>query len=494
MLTSVAITSMPLGELLGIPGCAGADTPISGIELDSRKVTSGDLFLAVAGELFDGRHFISQAAASGAAAIAAQPPVTDFIEGAAVPVIEVSGLQHAAGQLASRFYHYPSRALHMVGVTGTNGKTTTTRLIAQLSRLLERSCGAIGTLGASLVDDVVESVNTTPDAVSVQRQLAMWRDASVFAASMEVSSHALVQGRVSGVEFDTAVFTNLSQDHLDYHVNMDAYGRAKLALFAVDGLRYAIINLDDAFATQVLEVVDSSVQVYGYSCLDQAADIYVYSAQYCDQGVRALIRTPWGSGEIVSPLCGDFNLSNLAAAIAAVVLSGAALNAVLGVVPQLQSVPGRMQAIENELGLQVIVDYAHTPDALEKALLSLKPSVHGKLITVLGCGGDRDQQKRSMMGRVASQLSDVVVVTSDNPRSEDPLAIAQDIVVGCTGVYHLELDRAQAIALAINSATAGDCILIAGKGHETYQVINNESSYFSDAQQAIEALEQRAKS
>lgn len=493
-MASASITSMPLGELLNMPACVGADTPINGVELDSRNVTSGDLFLAVAGELFDGRQFIKQAVASGAAAIAAQPPVAGCIEGVAVPVIEISELGHAAGQLASRFYHYPSRALHMVGVTGTNGKTTTTRLIAQLSRLLEHRCGAIGTLGASLVDDVVESENTTPDAISVQRQLAQWRDADVFAASMEVSSHALVQGRVSGVEFDTAVFTNLSQDHLDYHPNMEAYGRAKLALFAVDGLRYAIINLDDAFATQVLEAVDSSVKVYCYSCLDQAADIHVYDAQYCEQGVRALIRTPWGSGKIVSPLRGDFNLSNLAAAIAAVVLSGESLSAVLGVVPQLQSVPGRMQAIENDLGLQVIVDYAHTPDALEKALLALRPGVNGKLITVFGCGGDRDQQKRSVMGSVASQLSDLVVVTSDNPRSEDPLAIAQDIVAGCTGTYQLELDRAQAIALAIDGASAGDCIVIAGKGHETYQVIKNESNYFSDAQQAIEALEQRAKS
>ncbi|RLQ23725.1 UDP-N-acetylmuramoyl-L-alanyl-D-glutamate--2,6-diaminopimelate ligase [Seongchinamella sediminis] len=480
--------ALPLSQLLDMPECPGAQTPISGIALDSRRVGAGDLFLAIPGEVHDGRQFIEQAVASGAAAIAAEPPVAGFVEALPVPVVEVPDLQQESGHIASRFHGHPASGLHMVGVTGTNGKTTTSRLVAQLLRLLGRSCGVIGTLGASLDEDVSQGGNTTPDAISLQCQLASWRDQGVFAVSMEVSSHALVQGRVNGVEFETAVFTNLSHDHLDYHGSMDAYGRAKLALFATEGLKHALVNLDDEFSARIPAVVEPGVNVYSYSISNPAADIFVEQADFSAGRVNGRLRTPWGSGEFSSPLPGDFNLANLAAAVAAAVLAGEPLAQVLAAVFRLRPVPGRMQSLANEAGLQVIVDYAHTPDALEQVLAALKPHVPGRLVAVFGCGGDRDRDKRQVMGRVACTLADKVWVTSDNPRGEDPVAILADIETGCSGDYTLEADRAAAIAAAIAGATAGDCIVIAGKGHEDYQIVEGEYLHFSDEEHALAAL------
>ena len=483
---------MALGELLGKPECAGAGVLLSGIELDSRKVKPGDLFLAIPGEQHDGRQFIEQAVANGASAILAEPPVAGFVDAVPVPLLELPELQQESGLLAASLYGQPSRGLHMIGVTGTNGKTTTSRLVAQLARLLGKPCGVIGTLGATLEEEVAQGGNTTPDAVALQQQLARWRDQGVFAVSMEVSSHAMVQGRVNGVDFETAIFTNLSHDHLDYHGNMEAYGRAKLALFATEGLRHALVNLDDPFAARVQGILDAEVASYTYSLRDPAADIFVELARFSGSRVTGRLRTPWGSGDFDSPLPGDFNLSNLAAAIAAIVLAGEELGSVLGVVSALQPVPGRMQSIANDQQLQVIVDYAHTPDALEHVLEALKEHVSGSLVTVFGCGGDRDRDKRQLMGRVACSLSDRVVVTSDNPRSEDPVAILADIETGCSGDYQLEVDRAEAIRLAIGGAAPGDCVVIAGKGHEDYQIVEGSKMFFSDEEQALQALAARS--
>ena len=482
---------MALGELLGRPDCPGAEVMLQGIELDSRKIGVGDLFLAMPGEQHDGRQFIEQAVANGASAVLAEPPVAGFVDAVPVPLLEVPELQQESGYLAARLYGYPSRQLHMVGVTGTNGKTTTSRLVAQLMRLLGKPCGVIGTLGASLDEEVSQGGNTTPDAVALQQQLARWRGQDVFAVSMEVSSHAMVQGRVNGVEFETAIFTNLSHDHLDYHGSMDAYGRAKLGLFLREGLRHALINLDDPFGVEILERLEPGVTALTYSLRDAAADIAVEHASFERGAVRATLRTPWGSGGFCSPLPGDFNLANLAAAIAATVLAGEKLEAVLAVVARLQPVPGRMQSIPSATGLQVIVDYAHTPDALEQVLGALRDHVPGQLVTVFGCGGDRDRDKRQVMGRVACSLSDRVVVTSDNPRSENPQQILADIESGCSGDYVLEIDRAAAIHRAIGEARPGDCVVIAGKGHEDYQIVEGSKLFFSDEQQAIEALARR---
>lgn len=491
MMSHSAAQSMPLPQLLERDNPAYADVVISGMELDSRSVRPGDLFLAMPGDVHDGRQFIEQAVANGASAIVAEAPVAGFIDEIPVPLVEVPELRLEAGPLAARFYRNPSRAMHMVGITGTNGKTTVSRLVAQLVRALGKSCGVIGTLGATLDDEVVASANTTPDPVSLQRQLARWRDDDVFAVSMEVSSHALVQGRVNGVEFETAVFTNLSHDHLDYHGDMDAYGRAKLHLFACEGLRHALINADDEFSPQVRDAVAQGVRVLSYSAAGASADVRVENTLFHAAGVRGELSSPWGSGEFDSPLPGDFNLSNLAAAVSCLVLAGEDLAAVLDAVAGLHPVPGRMQSIPNSLDLQVIVDYAHTPDALEQVLNALRPHVTGTLVTVFGCGGDRDREKRQLMGRVACTGSDKVVVTSDNPRNEEPQQIMRDIESGCSGNYTLIEDRAEAIAAAVAQAVAGDCVVIAGKGHEDYQLVDGERRHFSDEDQARQALAQR---
>jgi UDP-N-acetylmuramoyl-L-alanyl-D-glutamate--2,6-diaminopimelate ligase len=480
---------MPLPELLD---GGYTDVLIHGIQLDSRAVRPGDLFLAMPGDVHDGRQFIEQAVANGASAVVAEAPAAGFVDDIPVPLVEVPELRLEAGPLAARFYRHPSRDLHMIGVTGTNGKTTTSRLLAQLARALGRRCGVIGTLGASLDDAVSAGANTTPDPLALQRQLAQWRGEGVYAVCMEVSSHALVQGRVNGVDFETAVFTNLSHDHLDYHGDMDAYGRAKLQLFGFPGLRHAVINVDDPFSARVRAAVGEGVQVITYSGGGREADVQVLGARFHAGGVSAELHSPWGSGEFASPLQGDFNLSNLAGAIAALVLAGENLLAVLDAVAALQPVPGRMQSIPNDAGFQVIVDYAHTPDALEQVLQALRPHVSGRLVTVFGCGGDRDREKRQLMGRVACALSDRVVVTGDNPRSENPRAIMADIETGCSGDYRLQEDRAEAIAGAIAAATAGDCVLIAGKGHEDYQLVEGEKLYFSDEAEARRALARRA--
>jgi len=479
---------MTLAELLESDNLDHSEITITGMTLDSRLVRPGDLFLAMPGDVHDGRQFIEQAVANGASAILAEAPAAGFVDAVPVPLVEWPDLRFEAGPLAARFYRHPTRELHTIGITGTNGKTTTSRLIGQLSRAVGKSCGVIGTLGAGLDDTVSEGGNTTPDPLSLQRQLAQWRDGRVPVVGMEVSSHALVQGRVNGVEFQTAIFTNLSHDHLDYHGSMGAYARAKMRLFAVEGLRNALVNVDDELAALVAAGVGENVQLLTYSAAGAGADIRVENPQFHPAGVRAQLATPWGRGEFDSPLPGQFNLSNLAAAVSALVLAGADLHAVLGAVPALQPVAGRMQPVENDRGIRVIVDYAHTPDALEQALKALRPHVAGRLVAVFGCGGDRDREKRQLMGRAACALADTVVVTSDNPRGEDPASIMRDIESGCSGEYRLETDRAAAIEMAVRDAREGDCVLIAGKGHETYQLIEGERLHFSDVEHAQRAL------
>ncbi|MFK7974928.1 MAG: UDP-N-acetylmuramoyl-L-alanyl-D-glutamate--2,6-diaminopimelate ligase [Halioglobus sp.] len=489
--TEASVPSMPLSQVLGRDDSALASIMIDDVELDSRKVRAGSLFLALPGELHDGRQFIEQAVANGCAAVLAEPPTAGFVDSVAVPLIEVPELREEMGFLAERFFRSPSRALHVVGTTGTNGKTTTSRLLAQLCRSRGKACGVIGTLGASLTNAVSEAANTTPDAISLQRQLADWRAQDVMMVSMEVSSHALVQGRVNGVHFSTAVFTNLSHDHLDYHGSMAAYGRAKLRLFASEGLRHALINNDDEFAPLVAASVASDVEVLTYSATGGRADVRIENVEFASDGVQAMLQTPWGSASFSAPLIGEFNLANLAAAVSAAVLSGEDFADVMSAVETLEPVAGRMQHIDNTVGLQVIIDYAHTPDALEQVLESLRPHVKGQLITVFGCGGDRDREKRQLMGRIACGLSDRVFVTSDNPRNEDPARIIADIELGCSGSYVLEGDRSEAILQAIAGAEQGDCIVIAGKGHEEYQLVEGERHYFSDAAQAAIALRGR---
>ncbi len=356
---------------------------ITGIQLDSRKVGPGDLFLALAGTAHDGRNFIEQAVANGAVAVVADAPVAGFVEALPVPLIEIPDLAQEVGSIAARFYGEPSHAMRLVAVTGTNGKTTTTRLVAQLLRALGEPCGSIGTLGVSLDNRVNAATNTTPDALSLHAQLAAWRAAGVRQAAMEVSSHALVQGRVSGLRFDTAVFTNLSRDHLDYHGSMADYARAKMALFSSDGLRYSVINADDEYADVIIARAAANSEVLSYSASGRAsADLRFSELAFSPRGVHGRLASPWGDSDFSAPLAGDFNVANLGAAIACAVLGGHSLDAVLAHASRLESVPGRLQSLPNSRGIQVLVDYAHTPDALEQVLAALRPGVSGDLITV----------------------------------------------------------------------------------------------------------------
>ncbi|QIB67715.1 UDP-N-acetylmuramoyl-L-alanyl-D-glutamate--2,6-diaminopimelate ligase [Kineobactrum salinum] len=483
---------VPLAQLLGSSAAQFGAVRVTGVQLDSRRVQPGDLFLALPGSSHDGRQFIEQAVARGAAAVLAQAPVAGFVDALPVPLLEQPELAAEAGLIAARYYGDPSAAMDVIGVTGTNGKTTSSRLIAQLLRSAGQRCGVIGTLGATLDDAVIAAPTTTPDAVALQQQLASWRDAGVAAVSMEVSSHALVQDRVNGIHFDIAVFTNLSRDHLDYHGDMAAYGRSKLRLFARPGLRHAVINLDDPFATAILASLPASVQAWRYSASGAAAaEIRVTTPRFHSDGVSAELETPWGRGTFASPLPARFNLANVAASATCALLLGLDLERTLAAIGALQPVPGRMQLVPNSAGLQVVVDYAHTPDALEQALAALRPQVAGRLVVVFGCGGDRDPGKRAVMGHIACAGADHVVLTSDNPRGEDPLTILRDIAAGCSGSVETEPDRALAITAAVAGAAKGDCILIAGKGHEDYQLIAGQRLHFSDAEVAAAALQQR---
>lgn len=482
---------MPLAGVLAEAGSLAQEVTISGLQLDSRLVVAGDAFLALPGVAHDGRNYLEAAALADASVIIAERGLTALQRLAAgtVPIIEISGLAARVGSIASEFYGAPSAAMHVVGITGTNGKTTTSRLLAQLLRHRYGHCGVIGTLGATLDDQVAEAVNTTPDAVSLQRQLATWLAQGVEHAVLEVSSHSLEQGRVNGLDFETAIFTNLTHDHLDYHGDMTSYGLAKSRLFSGGSLKTAILNMDDPFAGSIVELAGDGIDVLGYSLLGQNAAVQARDVSYHDNGLEATLSSPWGDGLLRSPLAGDFNLSNLLAAITAACVAGVPLARVIELVPDLQGVPGRMEYVPNEHGLQVVVDYAHTPDALQQALWALRAHAQGELICVFGCGGDRDAKKRPVMGRIAAEHADRVIVTSDNPRNESPQDIIADIKRGISGPVECEADRAAAIALAVATARPGDCILVAGKGHESYQQLGEERIPFSDVEHLRRALQ-----
>ena len=485
-------TEMELERLLpGIPGVPSL--AVTGLQLDSRRLQAGEAFVAMPGEQHDGRNFMADAAAAGAAVIVAEQGLTELQSQAAggVPVVEVPDLAALVGEMAAAFYRQPADDMLTVGITGTNGKTTTSRVLAQLLRSQLGGCGVMGTLGASLSNSVADAANTTPDAISLQSQLAEWRDQSVPAAVMEVSSHSLVQGRVNGTHFNTAIFTNLTHDHLDYHGDMESYGLAKSLLFRSPGLEAAIINRDDDFAAALERILAPGVQLVEYS-LKPGADVYCGAIDYHDSGLEAHIMTPWGDGLIHSPLAGDFNLSNLLAAVSAACLAGMPLNSALEQVALLSGIDGRMEYVPNDLGLQVVVDYAHTPDALANALKALRAHTRGRLYCVFGCGGDRDRDKRPAMGRIASRHADSLILTNDNPRGEDPMAIIDEVKSGIDGAVDIEPDRAAAIHLAIQAAVDGDCVLVAGKGHEDYQQVGEERLPFSDVEQVRLALETRA--
>jgi UDP-N-acetylmuramoyl-L-alanyl-D-glutamate--2,6-diaminopimelate ligase len=457
---------------------------------DSRRVRPGDVFVAVPGARLDGRDFITQAMNRGAAAVIAETGIK--VDAGTTALIEVEGLAARLGELAHEVYGRPSEDLWLAGITGTNGKTSVSQWIAQASALLGQKCAVIGTLGNGFPEDLEDSPNTTPDPITLHRELSEFRAAGAMGCAMEVSSIGLDQERVSGAKFDVAVFTNLTRDHLEYHGSMDAYGAAKERLFHWADLKAAVINLDDPFGVRLSKRLASGVCSIGYS-LNSASG---------DSGAREVLRaanfasTPSGIAfdlrdiRIEAPVVGRFNAANLLAVIGALLVRGERLEDIARVLRQLTPPPGRMQVVGGQNEPLLVIDYAHTPDALEKALGVLRETAAargGKLICVFGCGGDRDPGKRAPMGAVAETLADHTLVTSDNPRSEDPQAIIEAILQGMNQAS-VEPDRAKAIVSAVRQAGQRDVILVAGKGHEPYQDIAGVKYPFSDIEAAKSAL------
>ena len=478
---------MPLNQLLPQ---AESSMLVRELTLDSRKVLPGDMFLAIPGTLHDAREHIADAIARGAAAVVYEAAGAPFVlANPGVALIPLKGLAEQLSAIAGRFYGEPSRAMRVVGVTGTNGKTSVTQLIAQALGHLGAPCGIIGTLGCGFHGELEVGRHTTPDALAVQATLADLKQAGARAIAMEVSSHGLDQHRVAAVDFEVAVFTNLTRDHLDYHGSMQSYGEVKSRLFAWEQLKCRVINLDDAFGRQLAQQQLPS-RLLGYSLENPAADLYCLDAQFSDQGIEARIITPQGDGLLRSGLIGRFNLSNLLATIGALIAMGYPQDEILAAIPRLQGPAGRMQRLGGASQPLVVVDYAHTPDALEKVLAALRPQVRGELLCLFGCGGDRDRGKRPLMAAVAEKLADRVVVTDDNPRTEAPEQIFSDIRAGFARPQNVQFlhGRETAISSLIASAKAGDVVVLAGKGHEDYQEINGQRLTFSDLQQAAKAL------
>lgn len=485
---------------------ASLNQTFTAITSDSRKVKAGALFLAYPGAKNDGRQYIPQAIESGAAAIVWEQDSFTWNADWQVCNVGISNLKQQAGEIAAEYYHYPSEQLTMIGVTGTNGKTSVSQWVAQCLASLGEKAAVLGTIGNGFVSTQAEALadaaNTTPDAILLQGMLSDFVAQKADAVVMEVSSHGLEQGRVNGVVFDIAVLTNLTRDHLDYHVTMEAYAAAKQKLFAWEGLGFAILNADDAFGQTLANVLKSQEKpyiTYGFETSDFenkssdiSANISASNLQLHDAGLSMQVTTPQGVAQITASVLGRFNAYNLLAVLATLLALDISLDDAVIAIAQIKPVLGRMQKFGGSGLPLVVIDYAHTPDALEKVLTTLKEQINAqaRLICVFGCGGNRDAGKRPLMGAIASKLADLVIVTSDNPRGESPAAIANDIISGMSNDYLLEADRAVAIQRAIQSALPGDIVLVAGKGHEDYQEISGAKHAFSDALVAQSVLKE----
>lgn len=474
-----------------------ADAEITGIAYDSRKVLPGFVFVAMKGASFDGHDYIPAALAAGAAAIVAERKV--ILARRHVPYVVVPDGRKAMGQVAAPFYGWPSRRMKLVGVTGTSGKTTVTHLIHSIFDASGVKAGLIGTLGAKVGADYLKTDHTTPESVDLQRILAEMADEGVAAAAMEVSSHGLYQGRTLGCEFDCGVFTNIARDHLDFHKTLDAYLDAKLILFRdyprmSDKPFHAVVNLDDRSAQAVIDAVRGDVITFG---IKESADVTASGISVTDRAVE--FNMHYG-GEMIPvrlAIGGFFNVYNALAASAAAIALGEPLDTIISGLALARSVPGRFESVDCGQDFGVIVDYAHTPDELENVLRTAKGLAANRLIAVFGCGGDRDRGKRPIMGGIGAELADVVVVTSDNPRTEDPGAIIQEILQGIPEhkrkAVKVQPDRKQGIREAISLAGQGDLVVIAGKGHEDYQIFGDRTIRFDDREVAREILcEQRS--
>lgn len=458
--------------------------PVTGITLDSRTVKPGDLFIALQGTKQDGGQYIHDALQKGA--VAALVANDLFV---AERVIHVKRLKEYVSEIAARFYDYPMQSLKIVGITGTNGKTSCAHFIAEALHYLGIPCGVIGTLGNGIYGQLEASLLTTPDAITLQNYFADFVAKGVTHVAMEVSSHSIDQGRIDGIPFTVGVFTNLTQDHLDYHGTMEAYGATKKKLFINPFLENAVINADDSFGQEILKSLQMRKQVYSYG-LVKKGDIFADQIELDLNGLSAHIETPWGRGRLQAPLMGQFNISNLLATVTTLCLLDIPFADALSSLSHLKPIAGRMQRVGGGNQPLVIVDYAHTPDSLEKALTALRKHCQGRLICLMGCGGERDRGKRPIMARIAETLADHVIVTDDNPRNEDPVQIINDIKQGflTPDAVILQHDRSKAIKYAIQYAKAGDCVLVAGKGAETYQQVGADKRPFSDLENVEKCL------
>ncbi len=471
------------------------DVDVTGIACDSRLVREGFLFVAIRGEKADGHGFIEEAVSQGARAIICES--CDLPLGS-VTKICVSESRRALAQAAANFHASPSESLGLVGITGTNGKTTVCHLVRDILRDAGWPCGMIGTVGYQIQDELIPAERTTPDPLLLNALLAKMKAAGCRYVAMEVSSHSLQQRRVESLDFDVAVFTNLTRDHLDYHRTLKNYLSAKASLFETlsperkNGYRKcAVICADQPEGAYIADRTPVPVLTYG---LKKGADVVPEDMWLHPEGASFVACTPWGTFSLASCLIGRHNVSNVLAATTVALSQGVDITTIQHAVSHTRPVPGRLEFVPNDKGYSVVVDYAHTDDALTNVLTSLSEITRGRLIVVFGCGGDRDRGKRKKMGRVASRLADFAVVTSDNPRSEDPMDIISDIVQGFNGRngdFIIEADRTRAIEAAVAMAREGDTVLIAGKGHETYQQFKDHRIHFDDREAARDFLARR---
>ncbi|XJZ28406.1 UDP-N-acetylmuramoyl-L-alanyl-D-glutamate--2,6-diaminopimelate ligase [Bacillota bacterium Lsc_1132] len=470
---------------------AGENPEVTSIENDNRKVQKGSLFICIKGYTVDGHDFAESAVANGACAILAERPLA-----LDVPVIVVNNTNRAMAVLADAFYGQPTKKLHLIGITGTNGKTTTSHLIEKILADAGRKTGLIGTMYTKIGAQKLETKNTTPESLTLQKTFTQMVDAGVESAVMEVSSHALDMGRVHGCDYDIAVFTNLTQDHLDYHHTMEDYKRAKSLLFSQLGNTYdfahpkfAILNADDEASELYQKSTAAHVVTYG---IDNHADIRAENIRMAAAGTSFNLITPRGEYPVNIKLIGKFSVYNVLASTATAIVSGIPISNIIQSLEEIEGVAGRFELVNAGQDFTVIVDYAHTPDSLENVLKTIQQFADKKVFVVVGCGGDRDRTKRPIMAQIACKYATDPVFTSDNPRSEDPLAILKDMEEGVKGENYLVIpDRKEAITFAVNNASSGDVLLIAGKGHETYQIIGGKVYDFNDRLVAREAIEKK---
>lgn len=490
--------SILLDGIVGVP--KDNDCIVTSITQDSREAFGGFLFVALKGLQQHGLKFAEQVQEQGACAIIWESDInlsaTDVysLHDLNIPCIEIKALRSKLGLIADRFYQSPSQSLNIVGITGTDGKTSVSHFLAQVMD----DCAVIGTIGLGKLDNLQKATHTTPDVLSLHKLLAELKEQGVKTIAMEVSSHALDQGRVENIQFDVAVLTNLSRDHLDYHKTLEAYAEAKAKIFTWPGLKNIVVNYDDAFGQKTYENRGGGLRYRiaesdGINDSSPSDSLVAENTKFSEKGIGATIKYAGQQGKLNVGVIGRFNLSNILATLGAMLALGLQLDDALERVNKVSTVKGRMEKVSDSDSL-VVVDFAHTPNALETVLKALREHTQEQLICVFGCGGDRDPGKRSLMARIAEMNADVVIATDDNPRTEDPKEIMADIVVGfeCPEKVMIEHDRAKAIQLALKQAKTGDVVLIAGKGHEKIQILATGTIPFSDQDQASKFLKERA--